>query len=413
MKEQWFDVGQKPDLEITCNGDLVIQTGTDASIVTRADNITIDGGIITSEGDLKMLVPHGSKLNIVRVEGDLKVKGVEGSVKVDQVMGDAGFASVGGAVEVQIVEGDLKAISLSAGLTVNSVHGDLNVRNAGSLLAQIVEGDASVHNVDGDVTVNGVHGDLAVKSVAGILTVNNVDGDCAIDNLAGVANVNVNDDIRINGPLGPGKHTFNSGSTITMRWPARAPLNLTANAPDIHNRLQLNIVKQTDRSLSGSLGDGDCTVTLTANNRVTLRHDARSESRNDWEGFMDFEFDMAGFGEKISAEINAKMADLTNRVGPEISIQIERAMRQAQEAVDKVANRFEVEIEREREEEIRRSAPRPRRGRPKADATPPAPPPAPAKPQPDVSAAQVKILKMLEEGKLTVDEANDLLATLG
>jgi hypothetical protein len=45
--------------------------------------------------------------------------------------------------------------------------------------------------------------------------------------------------------------------------------------------------------------------------------------------------------------------------------------------------------------------------------TPPTPPPAPSKPKVDTKAEQLKILKMLEEGTISLDEANTLLEALG
>lgn len=405
MSEQWFNVGNNPTLTINCQGSISIRGRTDGSVVAKGNSYEVNGTHIESQGDLRLWVPLKSNLAIVAIAGDCRIKGVGGSVSGGEVAGDVVASSVEGDFQLEKVYGDLKVRHNGGAVVIKQeVAGDVSVNHAYGVNITKVYGDVSAKSISGALRVGEVYGDVAVKSVTDDVTLENVHGDCALANLSGTSTlVNARDDIRISGSLSPGKHSFSADSTITFRWPADASLAVTAKAPKINNRLTLDESTSEEGALSGTIGGGDAVVNLSARDRITLRPDARSESE-DWT-FAEFEFDMAGIGEKISAELNTRMEELSSRIGPEINVKVEGALRKAQAAVERVAQQMEREISQAQAKASRKAKVK-KKSRPSRSA----PQPEPAV---DTSAEQLKILSMLEEGTISIKEANELLASLG
>jgi hypothetical protein len=219
-------------------------------------------------------------------------------------------------------------------------------------------------------------------------------------------------DIRLVGGLASGDHTFTADGDILVRWPVDAPLNLTANAPDIKNRLPLENTADKAGSLLGTIGDGKTNVNLQANGRILLK-EARLV-KAEWEVFgadgMDFDFnlDLGGLGEEIANNGNEQVArgtaELATRFGSDFSQRIaeqaERAAVKAEKAAERAVRKFERHVERTVQ----------RQGRPSRNWAPP--PPAPAAPKKSTAEEQLKILKMVENGTITPDEAAMLLSAL-
>jgi hypothetical protein len=306
---------------------------------------------------------------------------------------------------------------------------------ANPLAVQAVFGDALAHNIDGNLNVNDIHGDIAAYYIngdvhlgqsKGDININTVNGHVAIDegyrdanlrNLGGSCTVKeIHGDIRLKGGLSSGEHQFKALGDIVLRWPVNAPLQLVANAPEIRNRLPLQDIKEVDNSLIGRIGDGDTVVTLTAAGRISLKEEKMTDEK--WESDqkdafdMDFMVDFSDLGERISAEVSSSMAslakDLENSFGPDfarnisakVSQQAEKAARKAEAAAEK-ARRY-----------AEREAARAQSNRQWPSYAPPARQQADASATRTSSEEQLKILRMVEKGTITPDEAATLLEAL-
>ena len=170
-------------------------------------------------------------------------------------------------------------------------------------------------------------------------------------------------------------------------------------------KIQFDQLVEEGQTLSGSCGTNGPVVTLTADEKITLKSEGKAPEFEDVT--IDLDFDFADFGEKLSESINSRVAELSTRFDTEFSGHAERALRQAQAAIDRAVGKMEKEMaraERRAAKVVIRKAPKP----PK----PPKAQPAPSAPPPDTTSEQLKILKMLEAGTISIEEANSLLAAL-
>lgn len=409
MADQEFLKNNRTTIRVICHGDLAVGAAHRLSMTSEDVNVEEDAAkgvtVVTSHDDLVLGVPADAVLHLVEVVGDLSVADLSSTVTIGRVAGGTSLAGLSGTVSAEELAGDLSARQC-ADLTVLRIMGDATVRGGANVSLQTVHGDVSAHSIGGSATLQEVMGDVALRDVRGDVTIGVAHGDVSLRDLGGSRNqATSDDDIRISGPLAAGKHTFKAASDIVLRWPEDAPLALTATAPRILSRVPLSKSQSSETTLSGYIGSGDAAVELTAAGRIVLKAD---KSRDEWVSG-DIEIDLEGLGERISAEINSRMGEFTNRMAEfstmfgadnmsRFESKAERAAAKAERAIEKAMRRLEQRMAQAEKRSWR--AP-----------TPPPPPPPPSA-KADTSAEQMKILKMLEDGVITVEQANQLLDAL-
>lgn len=424
-----FDMEDKT-LIISCAGNLTVRGDVGSSVRFVSDSGADDNydaamGRFTSEGNAALRVPHYASIIVESVGGNVQVKGLDGSMTIDsEVGGDLTVSMVNGGLTVHDVGGNFNVKHGHGSLMVKGyIGGDFNAKHTGDLTLGQVAGNANLKHISGDIAIESVGGNASAHHINGDITLHGVAGDVNLSHIAGAINVSSHDDIRLTGPLSAEKHTLNAKSRIDFYYQSSGPITVTAQAPQIVNKISFDKVVEEGGTLHGSVGDDGPMITLTAGDRITMR--SRGGSSGGWETFADFEmefnenFDFSELnqlGEQISAEVNARMEEISQKLSPEVNQYAERAIRKAKEAVDRVVERMEAELNRAEHQAERHAVrvvhKRRHRPTPPTPPTPPKSPAPPATPKADTSAAQLKILKMLEDGKITVEQANELLAAL-
>ncbi len=417
MKTERVETGKAPLIEIdVCRSDLVIRGWDELAVLIKGDDYQVvesDAGLtFNSNSGLRLMVPSGSQVHVKRASGDLVIKNVEGDVSLDEASGDTVLVGLG-AVKVGNVHGDLSAKRASGSVEVASVHGDVAVREVAGLALGEAYGDFSARVVSGDAQLGEVMGDVSLREVTGDVILKQGLGDVDLGDLGGVVSVSdVRGDISVRGSFGSGEHYFKADGDIVLRWPSDAPIELSVTAASISNRIEFHELTESKTELNGKIEGGSTKVTLNARGQVVVKDFRGAEDKWEWdqaEG-RDFGlgFDFSGLGERISKQVNQQIAgitrDLERKFGPEYSQKIA-------EKISQKAEQAAVKAERAAERAMRRAE---RSARRTGHSSPPrrrAPSPPPAK---KVSTEeQLKILKMVEQGKITTDEASVLLEALG
>ncbi len=423
MSSKTIESGKSPKIEVgNCNGDLVIRSWAKLAIGASGEYQVEKGEhsfSFISDGDLQMEVPENSNVYIGKVFGDVVVKNLIGGLTLSEIYGDVVLVN-NSQVKIQKIRSDLSVKSLQGPVNIEVVDGDIVLRNVDDNVAiNQVKGDLTASFINGDLSIQQVSGDVNLRTVGGNISINAVNRDVNLRNLGGPNNIeSVQGDIRIIGSLTAAKHRFNAKGDIVLRWPVNAPINLFAEAPEVQNKLPLVEVKELDNGLSGRIGEGETTVHLIAQGKILLKEeqiiDKKWQSGEKWDEGMDFMFDFAGIGERVSAEVNHHITRMANHLetqfGPEfaqnisekVSKQAEKAARQAEKAAEKARKYAEREVYRAQRRNpyqgtsaYRNKAAEPVKTQPKT-----------------TSEEQLKILKMVEKGTISPDEANTLLDAL-
>ena len=415
MAKQTFTLGASPLITVAdCGGSLVVQAWDRDEIALKGDNVQTEektegkGLTMQSQSDLKLMVPAGTSLVVQQAHSDLLIKGVQGHILIEKALADVILRDTGDA-DLHEVHADLAAKNMSGQINAENVYGDVALRHVGGARLQTIHGDLVARQVDGDIYVGTVHGEARLGPVAGDAHVENSLSDVRMDRVSGSGSVaSAQSDIRLFSLFGPGKHQFTANGDITVRWPNNRPVRILATAPKVSNRLNLTELTEKEGSFAGQIGEGepDTTLVLTAGNRVLLKEKDLVET--DWveleadgdDFTFDFDFSrLVGLGERIASRVNERFAQFETQLGSEMATKIERQVEKAVRKAERAAERAARKAERAQRRGYSRSWTVETR-------------PSKASAPPNRSEEQLKVLQMLEEGKISAAEASKLLDAL-
>ncbi|MBI3241281.1 MAG: hypothetical protein HYZ49_03200 [Chloroflexi bacterium] len=388
---------------------------------------------VTCLSDCAIRVPRRAVIKVAHVAGDARIKAIEGNLRFDHVSGD------------------------------------LVLRQVASVEAGQVDGDVSAKKIRGSLVLKIVGGDVSARGVAGAFAADQVGGDLYLRDAHAAARAVVGSDIILSLNFAPGQeYHFQSGSDIICRAPSNtsASFNILSGG-DIAVDVFGATVEGNSRNKMVTAGNGAAKVNLRAGGDVSLSDIASgSDVMGEVGDRFGEEFGMMAdvMAEELSAQIEAQiesqMADfekqLTDRLaGLDITMGASRvnadeiaarARRAAERVSDSARRRAEAAERRakslaeaaERRAEAARERAERKAERHAAHAThaadrskrsssstwrfdftrplapkPPVPPRPPVPPVEPVSDEErMSILKMVEQGKITVAEAEKLLAAI-
>lgn len=363
---------------------------------------TAEAGKLTLQADYEdeiRIERDGDILRVISLS-DLRVDApAQAQVLVEQVGGDCDIHGWAAPIHVEVVGGDL---SLDTGADVS---------------AGRVGGDASVRGAAGEVNLRQVGGDAVVASSARNIKLN-AGGDIRIEGPAENISAAAGGDVsaRLSGGLDQ-RLDMKAGGGITVRAAALsdAQISIASGSMDIRLVLGGQRVVVDSGFYHGVIGSGRCQINLKAGGDVIL--EAQSA-----EGVLEAKHTVVD-GARTFTTPRQDLDDALSTVESELG----RGARRAQERLRRAEERIQAAMRRlETRGLIAGGVFRP--PVPEAPAVPEVPTvpaqPAPAPAVVDVEAAgdsvagdvteeeRMLVLKMLQEKKITAEEADRLLAAL-
>lgn len=389
--------------------------------------------VLTAHVPLAIHVPRGIAVSAGEVAGDLLVRDLDGTVRVGTAHGDVSVRSGEASVSLDEVHGDLAVERLNGPLSVGQAHGDVHLSQVGDVRLGRVHGDVNARTVAGELHMSATSGDVRVRDVAGPLTLEEGQGDFSGHDLAGGMNVHsVKGSLSLKTALTPGlTYSAQAQGDLAARFPEGTSARLTLEAGGQLSVKGLEVEERNEGRMTARAGQGEAQVVLRANGNLSVK--VRGEEQDEPWGV-----NLEGLSEQIQAEISQHMGrlDLPD-FGALASREVEKAMRHVEREVEK-AQRHAEQAARRAEEHARAAEERARRAQERAQEKARqfqakferkwGPPPdagfgahghAPrgraagsAPPRPS-QEEQIAILKMLQEGRISIEEAETLLKALG
>lgn len=343
-------------------GDISVVGWDGSEILIKADEdeLTIeqngDEVHISCEDDISLRLPKASTLTFAQIEGDASIRGIGGDVSIRSINGDLSMREVGS-------------------VSIESIDSDFSLRSArGNVYLKKANGDVSIRDVDGDVTIESIADDLALRGPRGNVNVN-VGADVVVyldPRGDGDYHISAGDDILLVMPTSTNATVHMHGDEITVEWPG----------------LEKN-TEETERVVN--LGNGAAQIILQAGSDVRLTNQANAgESAEEFGNFAGLNFDWSGFGDRISRQVEQATARATKRA--------EEAARRVERHAERHARRWTGRVPFGQSWDLG----------PKGVPTPPGPP----RPEPVSDEERLAILKMLQEKKITAEQAEQLLKAL-
>lgn len=354
------------------------------------------------------------KIHIEKIEGDLSLVGWEGDdilFKTEdeemRLKQDGELVTVscyddlslrlpkGATVKIDSIEGDASVRGVLGNIEIKEIHGDLSIRDVQNIAIDTIHSDLSLRGAKGNVSAKQVHGDATIRDVAGNVSLDSVADDVALRDVKGNVNVNVAEDIVLYlNPQAGNAYAVHAGDNILLVMPPKANATLTLSADKID--VDWDGIEDDEDATSRviTVGDGSAIMSLSAGGDIRLsnRSDA-GDSAEDFGNFAGIGMDWSGFGERISKRVE---------------IVTERAQRKIEEATRRTENKA-----RNAERQSRRFKGALEIGRWKWDLdSSKRGVPMPPQKSPVSDEERLAILKMLQDKKITAEQAEKLLASL-
>jgi len=416
MEEKVLATSEKPTIKLEIKGNLVLKGWEEPQVLVKSD----------TDGFLKV-EQHGDEVSCHCQENCTVNAPIGSTVICDRIYGNATFKSL---------EGDLQAGEIS---------GDLILRGVASVSVGQVRGNLSAKNVSGDLQVDSAYGNVSARDVQGDFVITDkAHGNISLDDIDGNARAKADGNITLRlDPATGNSYQFDADGNLVCRIPPDASVEveipsaakITVNIPGVTRSDTI------EAPYNLTLGEGDAKLVLSASGNLLL-----GAFSLDW-GFEDFEVDIGEnvdsmtevINEQVTQQIEAQMEMLeqqleaqlanlstmisTSGLSPEKAELIvekaraasERANAHAQEKLKRAQEKIRRKLEaaRRRAERKARAAERAARDRRRRPETFEWSRPKTEMPQEPVSDEErLMILEMLEQRKISTEEAEQLLAAL-
>lgn len=374
------------------------------TLEVQEDEFTVS---FLSNGSLR--VPYGSTLQVSQITGDSTFKGLEGPLSIEQISGNLSLRSVGS-------------------VDVGSVNGSLSAKNLeGSLNVKVCRGNVAVSDIQGDFQVE--------EAIDGNLSLKEIDGSSKAE---ARGNVSVQLD-----PSPESSYDFISKGNLSCRLADDASVKISIQK-GANLAIRIPGIEVPDRITPPyeiTLGEGDANLSLSADGNVGLNSRPPDWAMSDFEFEIgeDFESLAEMINQQISSQIEAQMemmddelelqidnltasleasalsAEQAERIAERARMASERANQRAQEKIRRAQEKMQRKLEaaQRRAERKARAAERAARDRRRRPESTEWVPPSTRQPIEPVSEEErLMILQLLEQGKITSEEAEQLLAAL-
>jgi DUF4097 and DUF4098 domain-containing protein YvlB len=426
------------------------------------DEIQGDAHMNNVRGDLNVQHVRGNlrlaemgAVHIEHADGDFGANDIAGELVMGRVHGNFNASEIKGNVQVEVVSGNCTLREVQGLVTVARVRGNLNGEEIKSLTVDGISGNLTVKALQGNVQANKVGGNVIAVDLMGDLNVESVGGDLKVREFIGGISARVGGTAKLDlQELAMPFVMVQAGGDIRCRVPTALDARITLRAG---NEIMIRNLPLPDqgyaRQMEYVVGNGEGQLELRAGNRIKLVGTEGEESAAEWDVDVDFQFNhefneratelVQQVAEQVEAQVEAFTRQLNERlaqldsgdaIAAKVQMKVQSAMRQAEEKIADAMRRAERQAERQAERHAARSArqryrvdvvspmppippvpPFPRHpgmGMPHGVATPPSPAQTPKR-NPPSPEERMLVLKMLEEGKISVDQAEKLLSAMG
>ncbi len=444
-----FATGEAPNVILhRVKGDLLIQGWSQLEVMLAADDAvaddhTGDGGALEIQcgGDCRLQLPFGASVHALMVSGDTRVSQVNGAVQLDDIKGDLQLKMVGrttlgevkgdvaiyhadGDMSAKRIRGDAKAHIVSGAVRFENVAGDLRLQHTDEAWVGNVGGDLLARDIHGDFYVENVGGDANVGAVEGSFVASNIGDDLVLAEVTGNVQVTAGDDVSLRLTPHAGLSCVAvAGGDATCRVPfdCSAEVTLQAGGEITVHRLTIDSGEDAHHR-SFTLGSGAAAVAITAGGDISF-------------GGSDMKWDDSASSAEAAMAVGMRAGELVQQVASQVEMQVKAATSQLDKKLSELADNDElvlriqdkvqaamniaeikiseamVQAEQGIKEAQERAAKSDAQNRRQQQAWKVNRPPKPTSP-PVSDEERLIILGMVDQGKISVEQAEQLLQAL-
>ncbi len=372
MSEQRLNLGATPHLRIDhCGGDLELRGSSGSVTVIETDggpfeltHTETEASLPAIDGSCAVRLPEGGQVTIGAIGGQLRLKNVAGSVEIERVGGDCVARRVGS-------------------LQIGQIGGDFHLkRSVGSISLGSIGGEAVLQDCGGAVRIELVGGDLLAQGVPFGLDVGQTGGD-----------LQFRSEIEAEAA-----YRLIANGDVTIRLPGESSVRFVLSTEG-GIRLDPSLRSSRDgEQVTATLGGGASTIEVSTHGNIRIRLEDNCETEDEFD--VSFTEDFDNYMVDVSSQLDTHMRKLEERLeglDEKIRRRVGRKLDAARRQVDAAGKQAHHAIQHASHAGHR----------PWGIAVP-----VHTASEPVREEERMAILKMLEDGKISVAEAQQLLAAL-
>ena len=433
-------------ISLRCDEDCTIQAPHGTTLQVR--HVEGDGQVHSVQGEIQFGQVDGNlqlrnvgMISLEQVDGDFLAKQVQGDLRAHRIDGNANIGDVQGHCLIENIDGDAQLQAVQGDVKLEQVSGSLRLREIGAATIGQVDGDFSAKQVRGDLQVQQIAGNADVSRIQGRFATETIEGDLTLNGGEGDVLAKVEGNAALQLALPPGREVrITAEGDITCQIPpaASAKFHLMSESDILINKLAAP-TRRAKGEIEFIVGAGEASLVLVAEGNIVI-----SGSRVDGQWGQNFENEF-NFGAEFGPEFGERAGEFAQQIASQIEQQVSALTRQLDEKLatlgtgDELASRVQEKVqaamrkaeekiseamrnaERRAQEAERRAAEMDVRQRrqgwgftPPVPPVPPVPPRAPKAPKMASASDEERlmILRMVGEGKISVEQAEQLLAAL-
>lgn len=351
-----------------------------------------------ADGNLQIIGAPNSSVTVRCADEPLNLRQTEGTLTLSAEDDLILYVPAHVGVEIRAVEGDVDVRAFLGPLSFESVEGDLQIRNAGSVSITSVEGDLMIKNSSGDLNITHCEGDGFIKDIAGALNIM-ADGDLSLSNIGGNLNAQCEGDLILNQAFIRGNINCQASGDGVIQFPVEADATVSLHSSSA-SRTRVTLPGQDTETRGNDrafvMGAGTFAIRVEVEGSLLLTGPRQGDTG--WGGIQD----MSGLAESINNFVGETVENAMRGI-PTIEIdeaKINAKIHKVEDAMRKV------------EEKIRSAERRARHTGWRSNTNMPGKPPVEPPPPPVSSEEHMAVLRMLQEKKITIEEAETLLSAL-
>jgi hypothetical protein len=384
VKQQTIPVNAKVKVLLSVvPGDLQVVGWDRSELMVKTDGGRLDqssdGDVveIACDADLILYSPREATLTINSIGGDADLRALSGLTRITNVGGDLSLRNVGP-------------------MDIANVGGDLSLRGcAGDFIAKNIGADASLRDAQGSISIDRIGSDLYLRGARGDVAIN-----------AG------SDAVLYLQPKAAVRYVIHAGSDVLLRLPAQLDAELVLQGGSRESiRVDLPEVEafQEDNIRTLVIGSGLAKISVVAGHEVVVTSRA-----DEWESMAEFDGyareenfnpgEIPGLPSDLHERINRKVQEATLRATERSIRAQEKAQVRAEAAIRRAEGKMRAHDRRMKSGGVifRRESPGPDRSKN----------PMPPEDQPISDEERLAILRMLQEKKISLEDAEKLLSAL-
>ena len=352
---------------------------------------------VTANASCDLHVPLGASIEIEKVMGSAKISRIQGKIVIEKVFGNLVLGDISTA-DVEKVGGNFSVRSAQGGIQVEKVAGNLTVEDVDSFISEKVGGNCRVKNVPGSLDIQKAGGKFLGQSIGDLVGGMKIGGSFTAREVQLGGDLNVGGRIKLTDVVFTNDQSIKAGGSIDVTLAELQQdmvFKLRSGDGKIRVKVQGDDIEHRGGTYEYQIGQGDKVINLASGGHVSLTDQGDFEEEVVGDLSDEFEFEESAFDEMIRNRVESatKMAEAKVKSA---EIRLEK-IREKLEKRRGFGMDFDVV-----ESDKRASTPE----------MPTAPVQRPGGKKGATDEERLMILQMLQEKKITVEEAETLFRAL-